>query len=239
MKKFDKLINNKQTKYYYNFDYLMHNYIINTFKKNFYKKNCLELGSGYGNFTKLLSKYFKDITIIEGSIKSIKFIKKLKIPKLKIINQDLEKINFFLKYDNIFLIHTLEHLKYRKKFLNRLKRNLTKNGKLFIACPNANAASRQIAVQMGLIKKETTVTKSEKNHGHHVTYNLNSLRREVKSAGLNIIDSGGVFFKPLANFQIDISIKENIINQKFLDACFKIGFKYPDMCSSIFVIAKK
>ena len=42
-------------------------------------------------FTKLLSKYFKDITIIEGSIKSIKFIKKLKIPKLKIINQDLEK----------------------------------------------------------------------------------------------------------------------------------------------------
>ena len=92
---------------------------------------------------------------------------------------------------------------------------------------------------MGLIKKETTVTKSEKNHGHHVTYNLNSLRREVKSAGLNIIDSGGVFFKPLANFQIDISIKENIINQKFLDACFKIGFKYPDMCSSIFVIAKK
>ena len=46
---------------------------------------------------------------------------------------------------------------------------------------------------MGLIKKETTVTKSEKNHGHHVTYNLNSLKREVKSAGLNIIDSGGVF----------------------------------------------
>ena len=38
MKKFDKLINNKQTKYYYNFDYLMHNYIINTFKKIFTKK---------------------------------------------------------------------------------------------------------------------------------------------------------------------------------------------------------
>ena len=152
MKKFDKLINNKQTKYYYNFDYLMHNYIINTFRKNFYKKNCLELGSGYGNFTKLLSKYFKDITIIEGSIKSIKFIKKLKIPKLKIINQDLEKINFFLKYDNIFLIHTLEHLKYRKKFLNRLKRNLLKMEN-YLCMPKCQCSIKTNSCSNGTYKK--------------------------------------------------------------------------------------
>jgi len=238
MKKLDKFINNRLNKYYYNFDYIMHEFIIRKFIKKKLKKNCLELGAGFGNFTKLISNKFKEITVVEGSEKSINSLKKLNIKNLKIYQQDLEKLKINKKFHYIFLIHTLEHLKKRQKFLNMIHNNLFKNGKLLVVCPNANSASRQIAVKMGLIKKERSVTKSEKNHGHYITYDIKSLISEFKNSSLKIIDHGGICFKPMANFQIDTALKKKIINKDYLEACFKIGEKYPDLCSSIYIVAK-
>jgi 2-polyprenyl-3-methyl-5-hydroxy-6-metoxy-1,4-benzoquinol methylase len=238
MKKLDQFINNKKSKYYYNFDYIMHDFILKEFKKKIVKGKCLELGAGFGNFTELLSKIFKDLTVVEGSDKSIKELKKKKIKKILIIKQNLEKLNINEKFNNIFIIHTYEHLKNRIKFLKNLRNILEKNGKIFLVCPNANAASRQIAVKMNLIKKETSVTETEKEHGHFVTHNLKTLKAEVKRSGLYIDEFGGICFKPLANFQLDDAVKKKIINKEFLEGCFKLGKKYPELCSSIYLIAK-
>jgi hypothetical protein len=47
------------------------------------------------------------------------------------------------------------------------------------------------------------------------------------------------FFKPLANFQIDLALKKKIIDQNYLDACYELGNLYNNFFSSIFIIAKK
>ena len=234
-----ELQNFKYRKYYYNFDFIMHDYMLKKLKFFFNNNDCLELGAGNGNFTVKLAKFFKSITVVEGSSKSISKIKKLDIKNINIINQNIEKINIKKKFNNIFIIHTLEHLKKRTHTLKKIKNLLTNNGLLYVVTPNANAMSRQIAVKMGLIKKNNSITPGEKSHGHQITYDLKKLKKDVIAAGLSIKKSGGIFFKPLANFQIDLALKKKIIDQNYLDACYELGNLYNNFCSSIFIIAKK
>ena len=238
----DKQIVNKSQNYYSNFDHIMHDYMIKKFKPKFSGNNALELGAGNGNFTTKLDSLFKNLKVIEGSSKSIKYLKKKKLNNTNIIQgdlEDLQNVEDDEKYDNIFLIHTYEHILKRKKLLKNICKKLKKKGKFFLVTPNANAGSRRLAVKMGIIKKTTSVTWQEKKHGHHVTFDLKKLTKEVKDSGLKILDFGGIFFKALANFQIDLSLKNKIINKDYLDACYKLGNEFPELCSSIYVVAKK
>ena len=86
--------------------------------------------------------------------------------------------------------------------LRKIKQWIKPGGLLFVASPNANAPSRQIAVKMGLISHHSAITPAEKEHGHTITYTLDVLERDAIRAGLSIVHRGGVFFKGLANFQI-------------------------------------
>ena len=104
--------------------------------------------------------------------------------------------------------------------------------------PNANAASRQIAVEMGLIEAPTAVTEGEYAHGHRRTYNLSTLKADIVDAGLFATKSGGVFFKPFANFQLDQLIGSGVIGEDYLEGCYKLGKLYPDLCASIYAICE-
>ena len=210
-KKLDLEITNKSQNYYSNFDMLMHEYMIKKFKPHFSKNSSLELGAGNGNFTKKLSKVSKDVTVVEGSKRSIQKIKELKLKNTYVIKGDLENLQslkVIKKFDHIFLIHTFEHIKNRNTLLKSIYKLLKKNGKFFLVTPNANAASRRLAVKMNIIKKTTSVTWQEKEHGHYVTFNIKKLTHEIKKSKFKIFKSGGIFFKPLANFQIDLSLKK-------------------------------
>ena len=59
-------------KYMYDFDQVMHDYMIQSFKPFFTSKNVLEMGSFQGEFTKKLLPHFNDITCIEASNEAIK-----------------------------------------------------------------------------------------------------------------------------------------------------------------------
>ena len=142
------------------------------------------------------------------------------------------------KYDAIFLLHTLEHLEDPIKILQKTKLALKENGHLFLVVPNANAASRQIAVGMGIISHNAAVTDGEYEHGHRITYSFDTLERDVTKAGLKAVYKSGIFFKPFANFQFDNIIKNKIIDKNYLDGCFNLGFKYPDLSASIFFLCK-
>ncbi|MEJ0004539.1 MAG: hypothetical protein WDN30_15075 [Pararobbsia sp.] len=91
--------------------------------------------------------------------------------------------------------------------MKRISGWLSARGRLFVAVPNARAASRQIAVNMGLISHHSAVTAAEAAHGHRVTYSMDTLSRELNEAGLRRVTDGGVFFKGLANFQLDRALE--------------------------------
>lgn len=228
-------------KYIYNFDSdVMHKYMFKSFNPFFVQGNCLELGSFKGDFTKRLLLNFNNITCVDASNEAIKTAKEKLGSKVKFINSTFDDVELKEKYDNIVLTHVLEHLDNPIKLLKKINDEwLSEKGKLFLVCPNANAASRQIAVSMGLISHDTAITKSEEEHGHKITYTLDTLERDVKAAGLNIVLRTGVFFKPLSNFQWDMLLETDIISQEYLEGCYILGQKYPELCASIFLLCER
>ena len=228
-------------KYAYGFDFdVMHPFMLKSFVPFFRKGNFLELGSFKGDFTRRFFHYFDDITCVEASDEAVAIAKKEFGDKVKIINSLFETAILPTKYDNIVLTHVLEHIDDPIALLKRVNDEwLSDNGRFFLVCPNANAPSRQIAVKMGLISHNSAVTPAESDHGHKITYSLDTLERDAKAAGLNVVHRSGIFFKALANFQWDRLLATDIISPQYLQGCFELGQQYPDLCSSIFFMCEK
>jgi len=238
---YNKEIEDNERLYAYNFDYdVMHPFMLKSFLPFFLKGNLLELGCFKGEFTKRFLPFFDDITCVEASHDAIQEAK-TKVPEhVKFINATFEEATLPTKYENIILTHVLEHIDDPVQLLKKINDEwLTDNGKLFLVTPNAMAPSRQIAVKMGLISHNTAVTPAEAEHGHRITYTLDTLERDAKEAGLTVIHRSGIFFKALANFQWDRLLQTDIISKEYLDGCYELGQQYPELCSSIFLMCEK
>jgi len=228
-------------KYAYNFDFdVMHRFMMQSFEPFFKKGNCLELGSFKGDFTKRLTPVFDDITCVEASDEAIAIAQKQFGNKIKFVNSLFEEASLPEKYDNVILTHVLEHLDNPVSVMKRINDEwLSDNGRFYLVCPNANAPSRQIAVKMGLISHNDAITPAEADHGHRITYTLDTLERDARAAGLRVVYRSGIFFKALANFQWDRLLNTDIISEEYLEGCFQLGQIYPDLCSSIFLMCEK
>jgi len=228
-------------KYAYSFDFdVMHGFMIKSFEPFLREGNVLELGSFKSDFTKRLFPFSNDITCVEASDEAIEIAKHQFGERVKFINGLFEDITLPSRYDNIIMTHVLEHLEDPIKILKRINDEwLTENGRFFLVCPNANAASRQIAVKMGIIDHNSAVTPAEQAHGHLITYCLDTLERDAKAAGLKVVHRSGIFFKALANFQWDQLLGTDIISKEYLRGCYELGQQYPDLCSSIFLMCEK
>jgi len=225
--------------YAYNFDYVLRNYMMKAFAPFFYEGSALELGCYKGEFTRLISQRYKDLTVVEAAENLIAHARLNVDSSVRFVHGTFEDVELDRQYDSIFFTHTLEHLDDPVSVLSRVDRWLSATGRLFLVVPNANAPSRQLAVKMGLVSHNTAVTPAELDHGHRITYTLDTLERDARLAGLKIVHRGGVFFKPFANFQFDMMLEAGIINSSYLDACYELGSHYPDLCASVFVICEK
>jgi len=228
-------------KYAYSFDFdVMHPFMLRSFEPFFQAGSVLELGSFRGDFTKRLLARFADVTCVEASADAAAVARAALGDSISVIEGTFETVTLPRTYDNVVLTHVLEHLDDPVGVLGRVEREwLSSAGRLFLVCPNANAASRQIAVRMGLIPHNAAVTAAEAAHGHRVTYSLDTLERDVRAAGLNVTHRSGIFFKALANFQWDRLLATDIVSPEYLEGCYQLGQAYPDLCSSIFLVCEK
>jgi 2-polyprenyl-3-methyl-5-hydroxy-6-metoxy-1,4-benzoquinol methylase len=234
---------NIERKYAYEFDTTLRFYMMRSFEPFLPQGKALELGCYKGDFTKTLSTHYSDLTVVEAAEDLIEEA------RLKVSSKDVEFLHSTFEtanlpensFDAIFLMHTLEHLDEPIGVLNKIKGWLKpEGGRLFLVVPNANAPSRQIAVKMGLISHNAAVTPAEKVHGHRCTYTFDTLERDALAGGLSVIHRGGIFFKPLANYQFDRLMQEtDIISQEYLEGCYQLGMQYPDLCASIFLLCGK
>ncbi len=226
-------------KYAYNFDYILRDYMMQSFLPFLVPGKALELGCYMGEFTKLIRQQFADVTVIEGSDELIEHSKQAVGSDVKFIHSTFESVELDDKYDSIFLMHTLEHLDDPVLVLKKTNQWLSDKGRFFLVVPNANAPSRQIAVKMGLVPYNSAVIESEQLHGHRKTYSLDTLEHEALSGGLKVLHRGGIFFKPLAGSQFDDALQANVISREYLEGCYKLGMIYPDLCASVFLVCEK
>jgi len=228
-------------KYAYTFDLdVMHPFMLRSFEPFFNAGSVLELGSFRGDFTKRLASRFTDITCVEASAEAVATSRAALGDKVRFVEGTFQTVSLGRTFDNIVLTHVLEHLDDPVGVLARVNREwLSESGRLFLVSPNAHAASRQIAVRMGLITHSAAVTPAEREHGHRHTYSLDTIERDARAAGLTVVHRSGIFFKALANFQWDRLLATDIISPEYLEGCYQLGHVYPDLCSSIFLLCEK
>ena len=223
----------------HDFDTIMHGYFMRTFKPWIAGVSALELGCFHGDMTARIFKEYPDTCVVEGSEKCIEIAKQnLGFHLVEFIHSMFETVKLDRKFDAIFLIHTLEHVDDPVGLLKRSRGWLHHGGKLFVAVPNAYAASRQIACKMGIVGEPTSVTQAEAVHGHCRTYSKYTFERDILKAGLKLMSVGGVMFKPMANFQLDLALQHGVIDRQFLDGCYALGKELPDLCSSIYAVCE-
>jgi 2-polyprenyl-3-methyl-5-hydroxy-6-metoxy-1,4-benzoquinol methylase len=227
---------NADRRYAYDFDHLLRGYMLRTLAPWLRPGKALELGCFEGAMTAVLATHCPDLTVVEAADQLID-VARTKVPsRVKFVHSTIEEAEFDAVFDTIFLIHTLEHLDRRVEALARIRTWLAPEGRLLVVVPNAHAASRQIAVKMGLIETNCAVTEGERAHGHRITYSLDTLEHDARSAGLSIESRGGIFFKPFANFQFDLMMEHRVIEPGYLEACYQLGMQYPDLSASIYLV---
>ncbi|MCX8500821.1 MAG: class I SAM-dependent methyltransferase [Alphaproteobacteria bacterium] len=228
-------------KYAYGFDFdIMHPLMVRSFEPFFRAGRLLELGSFQGRFTERLLPHFDEITCVEASPAALAIARGRLPERVRLVEGLFETVTLPHRYDTIVLTHVLEHLDDPVGVLRRVSREwLAPRGRLMLVCPNANAPSRQIAVRMGLISHNAAVTPAEAEHGHRITYSLDSLERDVRAAGLRIEHRSGIFFKALANFQWDRILATDIVSPEYIEGCYQLGMVYPDLCASIFLVCSQ
>ncbi len=216
---------------------VMHPYMVRSFLPHFRRGRLLELGSHEGDFTERLLPHFDDITCVEIAEKSLARARVRLGDRVRFVHGALETAALVGRFDNIVLAHVLEHVTDPAAVLRRINDDwLADDGRLFLVCPNANAASRQIAVKMGLIPHNAAVTAAEAGHGHRRTYALDTLEADAAAAGLDVVLRTGIFFKALANFQWDRLLATDIVSDAYLEGCYQLGQQYPDLCASVFLL---
>jgi 2-polyprenyl-3-methyl-5-hydroxy-6-metoxy-1,4-benzoquinol methylase len=223
-------------KYAYEFDYILRRYLMRALEPHFAGRRALEMGCYKGEFTKLLLERFAEVSAIEASPELLAAARAATAGRARFLAGTFEEIALAERYDAVFLVHTLEHLDDPRRVLRRVRDWLAEDGRLFLVVPNANAASRQIAVAMGLVAHNAAVTEGERAHGHRRTYALDTLEEEAAAAGLKVVARGGVMFKALANFQFDRALAAGIVDEAYLEGCYRLGMRYPDLCASIYLV---
>jgi 2-polyprenyl-3-methyl-5-hydroxy-6-metoxy-1,4-benzoquinol methylase len=243
MRDYDKEIeDNSDRKYNYNFDIICRRFFLKRIDRYLNKDinaKSLEIGSFDGSMTDLILEKLGFVHVLEPSKKMVDLLSQKFEGKVNVHEGIIEKFESKIKFDNLFLVHTLEHVDNPVLVLDKIYDLMSPEGLVFIAVPNGNAISRQIAVKMRLIEHNTAVTSGERAQGHLRTYTLDTLLSDVTKSKLKIVDYGGIIFKALANFQFDKALDIGIISEEYLNAADQLAIEHPNFGASIYVICKK
>jgi 2-polyprenyl-3-methyl-5-hydroxy-6-metoxy-1,4-benzoquinol methylase len=189
--------------------------------------------------TQQLLGHFTHIDVLEPATTLSKVLQDKFGTRITLYTESTETFSPVQNYDAIFLVHVLEHIDDPVATLIKISSWLKADGCLFIMVPNGMAISRQLARLMGIMENELDVLPGERAQGHVRTYDRETLLRHARDSSLSIVRSGGVLFKPLANFQLDRCLEAGIIDESYVQALDQLARRYPDQSSSIFVVAKQ
>ncbi|OJU09224.1 MAG: hypothetical protein BGN86_16775 [Caulobacterales bacterium 68-7] len=221
------------------FDAAMRTYMMRTFEPWFRDGKALQVGCAHGDQTSLLLQRYTDLTVVEGAREFIDFTRRRVGDQVTFVEGLVEDFETDDRYEAIFFSHVLEHVVDPVACLSKLGDLLTPTGRLYVVVPNAEAASRRIAVKMGALTHLEDLSASDIAAGHRRVYRLDTLCRDNLAAGLKLEDTGGIFFKPLANFQFDALIGGPLISEDFMEGCYLLGKEQPAMAASIYVVATR
>lgn len=198
----------------------------------------LEFGCSDGYMTSLIAARVRQLTVVDGASAFIEMTKARQLPNVDFECTLFEDFVSHDKFDYIFATYVLEHVNDAVALLAKARTLLSAEGLLFLVVPNARAMSRQLARHMGLLSGLFELTPNDINHGHRRVYDRALLNEHIGAAGLQQVAQGGLLLKPLADFQMNALIENEVLGRSQLDGLYKMGLEYPDFAGSIFSVCK-
>lgn len=119
---------NAHRSYFYDFDSRLRRYMLDSFGPWLAKGPTLEMGCFEGAFTTLFAERFADLTVIEAASDLIDVTRKKVGSGVRFVCSTFEEAELEPRFENIFLIHTLEHLDDRQAVLKRVRNWLAPGG---------------------------------------------------------------------------------------------------------------
>jgi 2-polyprenyl-3-methyl-5-hydroxy-6-metoxy-1,4-benzoquinol methylase len=203
------------------------------------KPRLLELGCSDGYMTSLLNVIASDHVVVEAAPEFIEAARKAVPESVTFVQALFEEYAPDRLFDLVVMSFILEHVADPRELIARARRWLNPDtGRIVAIVPNIRAFSRQLGRAIGVVGELNEITPSELAHGHRRSYDRISFDRDVEGGGAEILARGGLVVKPFANTQMDLMLRQGIIGEDQLLGLERLGTEYPDLCHSIYVIAR-
>jgi 2-polyprenyl-3-methyl-5-hydroxy-6-metoxy-1,4-benzoquinol methylase len=203
-----------------------------TIKPRLRGASCLELGPAEGEMTQFLLNHFDQLTVVEGSPELLAQIPDhAALIKVHSLFEEFEPDKAF---DTIILEHILEHVNDPVALLARAKEWLAPGGRIILGVPNGHSIHRLVAVKMGMLENPCQLNARDHALGHRRVYNPITFSADIARSGLSVVESGGVYFKPLSNKQI-----EDHWSEEMIEGFYQLGKDFPDFAAEIFAVCER
>ena len=197
----------------------------------------LELGPADGQMTELLLGAFDQLVSVDGSPTFCDTLRARFAGRqgFTVVCSLFEELSLAAEFDTIVATHVLEHLDDPVGVLRRARQWLRPggDGRLVVLVPNATSIHRQVAVKMGLLPTCDSLNELDVRLGHRRVYTLDGLCADLEAGGWEVEHTGGVFFKPLSNGQID-----EWFSTEMMDGFFELGRDLPELSSEVFAVCR-
>jgi 2-polyprenyl-3-methyl-5-hydroxy-6-metoxy-1,4-benzoquinol methylase len=202
--------------------------------------SLLDVGCGIGLYTPMFLKRFKRVCGLDPSEEYI-IQARTDISEVEYLIGWGETFSIDEKFDTINLNMVLEHCDNPISLLQNLKKHLAERGVIVIHVPNANSVTRRLGVLMGVIPSIDDISDKERDvYGHKRVYTKQTLFSECVKAKLDVIDMGGLLYKPLPNEVLQELCKKNgdEWTKKFMTALVEFGKRKIEDCADLYIVCQ-
>ena len=201
--------------------------------------SLLDIGCGKGELTSMYKKRFDRVVGVEPTKEYVAVADRSTGAEYFIGDGETFKLNE--KFDTIAMNMLIEHVDDPISLLENAKKHLSENGVIIVQVPNSRSITRRLGVLMGVIPSLSYMSEREQVEcGHKRTYTVESLIQEIKEAGLEVLKTGGVLYKPFPNDMLEkICLEQgNKWRKLFISALVKFGEDRSEECANLYAVCK-
>lgn len=246
----------ERSKYHTDYNQVLAFYKVKSCIENSVGDSLLDIACGDGMLTEMFASHFNTIVGVDASSKHLDEARK-RVPTATFYEALIEEFECEHKFDSIFMLDLLEHLQDPVAVLKKVSSFLKLEGRIVAHVPNCDAVNRKIAVLMGTLTSCDELSPFDLEiAGHRRSYNLKTLRKDIEQAGLNVIRTGGIFYKMLSTPQMDWFLKNGLWDSghgwgrtgmetardwkaEFCRASYEYGLEHPEDCNVIYACIGK
>lgn len=217
-------------------------------------ESLLDMPCGDGMLTAMMAARFRRVVGADASAPHLARARE-RLPGVEFHHDLIEDLQLNERFDTITMLNVLEHVADPVGVLKKAASLLSDDGVLLVHVPNAKAVNRKIAVLMGTLESCEELSPFDINIvGHRRSYDLAGLCADVKASGLQIVATGGVFYKMLSTPQMDWFLRNGLWHEggfgwgrvgaqprdwkaDFCRACYEFGKQHPEDCNVIYACA--